>query len=392
MTAHPKLAPEQQLTIEEFLAFTDTRPDEERWELIEGVAVLNPSPVEHHQIGSREHCHVPDDAQAANRCELAGDAGRGHPRSDLAAQPAAAGRLREGSGATTDLPVTEDALVLFEVLSRSNTKADQCLAAQGLCQCAELPALRRPCRSRPWRSTRTIVTARWKKRTVTSLADVARSARARPLYPRGGHLPLDAARSASGRVMPRATCSARSCGAIPRTAMMDLDKLKTACRPRRQGQARARARRPQRAGEGRQGHRCDAARAARPGPAGPGQARRQGHRHLALRPAQGRARPAVQPEAGRGQARRSCSASRSRSLRDCIGEAGREDGGGAAARRGRRAGEPALPQGRGEERSRVRQALASSATSSSTTPSPPRIARTPPPMPSRACCRPTPAR
>jgi hypothetical protein len=46
MTAPPKLAPEQQLTIEEFLAFTDTRPEGERWELIEGVAVLDPSPVD----------------------------------------------------------------------------------------------------------------------------------------------------------------------------------------------------------------------------------------------------------------------------------------------------------------------------------------------------------
>ncbi len=38
------------MTIEEFLAFTETRPEEERWELIEGVAVLNPSPVDHHQV------------------------------------------------------------------------------------------------------------------------------------------------------------------------------------------------------------------------------------------------------------------------------------------------------------------------------------------------------
>jgi len=37
MALHPRLAPQQQMTIEEFLAFTDTRPDEERWELIEGV-------------------------------------------------------------------------------------------------------------------------------------------------------------------------------------------------------------------------------------------------------------------------------------------------------------------------------------------------------------------
>ena len=50
MTARPRLAPEQQLTVEEFLAFTDTRPDGERWELIEGVAILNPSPTDYHQI------------------------------------------------------------------------------------------------------------------------------------------------------------------------------------------------------------------------------------------------------------------------------------------------------------------------------------------------------
>ena len=55
MTARPKLAPEQQMTIEEFLAFTDTRPEEERWELIEGVPVLNPSPIDHHQIVVYQH-------------------------------------------------------------------------------------------------------------------------------------------------------------------------------------------------------------------------------------------------------------------------------------------------------------------------------------------------
>jgi Uma2 family endonuclease len=50
MIARPMLAPEQQMTIEEFLAFTDTRPQEERWELIEGVPVLNPSPIDYHQV------------------------------------------------------------------------------------------------------------------------------------------------------------------------------------------------------------------------------------------------------------------------------------------------------------------------------------------------------
>src|SRR5207244_10709828 len=50
MTLRPKLAPDQQMTIEEFLAFADTRPEEERWELIEGVPVLNPSPIDYHQM------------------------------------------------------------------------------------------------------------------------------------------------------------------------------------------------------------------------------------------------------------------------------------------------------------------------------------------------------
>ena len=45
-----KLAPELQMTIEEFLAFTASRPDEERWELIEGGPVMNASPVDDHQV------------------------------------------------------------------------------------------------------------------------------------------------------------------------------------------------------------------------------------------------------------------------------------------------------------------------------------------------------
>jgi Uma2 family endonuclease len=37
------------MTVEEFYAFTDARPDEERWELIDGEPVLNASPSELHQ-------------------------------------------------------------------------------------------------------------------------------------------------------------------------------------------------------------------------------------------------------------------------------------------------------------------------------------------------------
>jgi Uma2 family endonuclease len=37
------------MTVEEFLDFTDTRPDEEKWELIDGEPVLNASPSARHQ-------------------------------------------------------------------------------------------------------------------------------------------------------------------------------------------------------------------------------------------------------------------------------------------------------------------------------------------------------
>jgi Uma2 family endonuclease len=37
------------MTVEEFYAFTDTRPDEEKWELIEGEPILNAAPSQMHQ-------------------------------------------------------------------------------------------------------------------------------------------------------------------------------------------------------------------------------------------------------------------------------------------------------------------------------------------------------
>ena len=41
---------QDQMTVEEFLAFTETRPAEECWELIEGRPVLQASPTKPHQI------------------------------------------------------------------------------------------------------------------------------------------------------------------------------------------------------------------------------------------------------------------------------------------------------------------------------------------------------
>ena len=37
------------MTVEEFYAFTDTRPDEEKWELVDGEPILNAAPSDMHQ-------------------------------------------------------------------------------------------------------------------------------------------------------------------------------------------------------------------------------------------------------------------------------------------------------------------------------------------------------
>jgi Uma2 family endonuclease len=124
MSVHPKLAPEQQMTIEEFLAFTDTRPEEERWELIEGVPVLNPPPIDYHQIvvtnisgflwrfkAERSPSWIP----------LIGTGTRVPASEHSLPQPDVMVKEHPPTGSA----VSDDALVLFEVLSRSNTRADQ---------------------------------------------------------------------------------------------------------------------------------------------------------------------------------------------------------------------------------------------------------------------------
>jgi Uma2 family endonuclease len=122
--ARTKLAPEEQFTVEEFLAFTDSRPDGERWELIEGVAIMNPSPVEYHQVvvlNIGRYLMAQKERTGATWMPLLGVGTRvpASPRS----LPQPDVFVKEGSA--TDLAVTDDALVIFEVLSKSNTKADQ---------------------------------------------------------------------------------------------------------------------------------------------------------------------------------------------------------------------------------------------------------------------------
>jgi Uma2 family endonuclease len=124
MNLHVKLAPEQQLTIREFLAFAAGRPKGERWELIEGVAVKNPAPVGLHQLVTANIVSsllVHKSRTGATWIALLGigtrvpASPRSLPQPDVYVQ----------EGAVGGEPVTDDALVIFEVLSKSNTKADQ---------------------------------------------------------------------------------------------------------------------------------------------------------------------------------------------------------------------------------------------------------------------------
>lgn len=119
-----KLAEADQMTIEEFLAFTDQRPDGERWELVEGMAIMNASPSDWHQ------------AIAGNLL----DALRAHRKSTGAGWYPLMGIGTRVPVSPNSLPqpdifvkehqmvgkgVTDDAVMIFEVLSKSNSKADQ---------------------------------------------------------------------------------------------------------------------------------------------------------------------------------------------------------------------------------------------------------------------------
>jgi Uma2 family endonuclease len=124
MMGRPQLAPKQQMTIEEFLAFTDTRPQGEHWELIEGVPVLSPSPTDYHQIVVTNIVTFLMQAKAERNASWFPMIGTGTK------VPASTNSLPEPDVMVKEHPPTgtrasDDALVLFEVLSPSNRKADR---------------------------------------------------------------------------------------------------------------------------------------------------------------------------------------------------------------------------------------------------------------------------
>ena len=120
----PMPEPHDQMTIREFLAFTATRPDGERWELIEGVPRLNASPIDYHQaiagnilfflLTWKHNKH-------ATWLPMMGIGTRVPASPNSLPQP----DIFVMAGQMTGRPDTSDALVIFEVLSRSNSKADR---------------------------------------------------------------------------------------------------------------------------------------------------------------------------------------------------------------------------------------------------------------------------
>ena len=119
-----KLAETDQMTVEEFLAFLESRPDGEKWELIEGVAVLSPSPTEWHQIICANLIHVlmTHKIEAGASWLPMPGVGMRVPVS-LKSLPQPDVFVKEGAAA--DSHVTDDAVVIFEVLSRSNSRKDR---------------------------------------------------------------------------------------------------------------------------------------------------------------------------------------------------------------------------------------------------------------------------
>ena len=121
---HPQLAEQDQMTIEEFLAMTAERPDDERWELIEGQPVVNATPTDFHQLIATNILIALDrirERTGATWRPLIGVSTRVPISPRSLPQPDVMVKALPGTGK----PFSDEALVLFEVLSPSNNPPDQ---------------------------------------------------------------------------------------------------------------------------------------------------------------------------------------------------------------------------------------------------------------------------
>jgi Uma2 family endonuclease len=109
------------MTVEDFLAFTDSRPDDERWELIGGEPVLNASPACLHQYIVRNLLLALARFETENRPAWCVIPGIGVKVSDVALPvPDLLVRPRDDLAGS----VCDDAVAAFEVLSPSTADRD----------------------------------------------------------------------------------------------------------------------------------------------------------------------------------------------------------------------------------------------------------------------------
>jgi Uma2 family endonuclease len=115
---------DDRMTVEQFLAFCDTKPDDEKWELIDGVPVMNASPTDWHQRIVTNVLIALDRAQVAQNAPWLPLLGVG-TRVPVARNSLPVPDVLVKAGPLTGTSTTDDALILFEILSQSNTRADQ---------------------------------------------------------------------------------------------------------------------------------------------------------------------------------------------------------------------------------------------------------------------------
>jgi Uma2 family endonuclease len=111
------------MDVDEFMAFLETRPNEERWHLIEGVAVMMAPPTLAHQRITRNFCEILNRAFSERRRELFAyheiairlpGLTNFQPEPDVVVAPSPAGYEL----------YAEDFRLVAEILSPSNTRSE----------------------------------------------------------------------------------------------------------------------------------------------------------------------------------------------------------------------------------------------------------------------------
>lgn len=113
------------MTVEEFYAFTDTRPDEEKWELFDGEPVLNASPAPPHQFIVANIIFTLTLRAREVNAPWAVIPGIGARVSDISRpEPDVMVVPRLGEGLDPGQRDTTKAFVLFEIMSPSTSSRD----------------------------------------------------------------------------------------------------------------------------------------------------------------------------------------------------------------------------------------------------------------------------